>query len=166
MNFTGKFIKNLEIKKIILKFYFMNIKQALKKKNKLVGLIHEEFSKASQYNVVDEGNPRPYSATEAIGKWMQLTNELIVLKTSIHKANLPVYDKIFEMAELKNQVKHLKSLNCSAGKVPGGRWGEGEPVVKHAEINVIEKDKMIKSLEERIESLQDELDQWNHNTSI
>ena len=56
----------------------MNIKQALKKKNKLVGLIHEEFQKASQYNVVDEGNPRPYSATESIGKWMQLTNELIV----------------------------------------------------------------------------------------
>ncbi len=144
----------------------MNIKQALKKKNKLVGQINEEFSKASQYNVVDEGNPRPYSATESIGKWMQLTNDLIVLKTQIHKANLPVYDKIFELSELKNQVKLLKLLNCTSGKTPGGRWGEGEPVVKHAEINVVEKDKMIKSLEERIEILQDQLDQWNHVTLV
>ena len=144
----------------------MNIKQALKKKNKLVGLINEEFYKASQYNVVDEGNARPYSATEAIGKWMQLTNELIVLKTQIHKANLPVYDKIFELSELKNQVKHLKSLNCTSGKVSGGRWGEGEPVVKHAEINIVEKDKMVKNIEARIEQLQDELDQWNHNTVV
>jgi len=145
----------------------MNIKQALKKKNKLVGLINEEFFKASQYNVVDEGNPRPYSATEAIGKWMELTNELIVLKTQIHKANLPIYDKIFELSELKNQVKHLKSLNCASGKVSTNRWGgESEPVIKHAEINVIEKDKMVKNLEVRIEHLQDELDQWNHNTLI
>lgn len=143
----------------------MNIKQALKRKNKLVGLIHEEFSKASQYNVVDEGNPRPYSATEAIGTWMRLTNDLIVLKTQIHKANLPVYDKIFELSELKNQVKHLKSLNCTSGIVHS-RWDDSKPVVKHAEINIIEKDKMIKNLEARIETLQDELDQWNHNTSI
>ena len=144
----------------------MNIKQALKKKNKLVGLINEEFYKASQYNVIDEGNTRPYSATESIGKWMQLSNELIVLKTQIHEANLPVYGKIFELSELKNQVKHLKSLNCTSGKVSGGRWGNEEPVVKHAEINVIEKDKIVKNLESRIELLQDELDQWNHNTLI
>jgi hypothetical protein len=144
----------------------MNIKQALKKKNKLVGLISEEFSKASQYNVVDEGNPRPYSATEAIGKWMQLTNELIVLKTAIHKANVPVYDKIFELSELKNQLKHLRSLNCASGKVAGGRWGEGDPVVKHAEINIVERDGMIKNLEARIEALQDQLDQWNHTTLV
>jgi hypothetical protein len=144
----------------------MNIKQALKKKNKLVGMISEEFNKASQYNVVDEGNARPYSATEAIGKWMELTNELIVLKTQILKANLPVYDKIFELSELKNQVKHLRSLNCTSGKVSGGRWGEGEPVMKHAEINVVEKDKIVKNLEARIETIQDELDQWNHNTLI
>ncbi len=145
----------------------MNIKQALKRKNKLVGMINEEFHKASQYNVIDEGNPRPYSATEAIGTWMQLSNELIVLKTQIHKANVPVYDKIFELSELKNQVKYLKTLNCTSGKVSTSRWGsETEPVIKHAEINVVERDKMVKSLESRIESLQDELDQWNHNTQI
>jgi hypothetical protein len=144
----------------------MNIKQALKKKNKLVGLIKEEFSKAVNYNVVEEGNPRPYSATEAIGNWMKLTNDLIVLKTQIHKANLPVYDKIFELSELKSQVQMLRLLNCSSGKVSGGRWGESEPVIKHAEINVVEKDKMVKNLELRIEQLQDELDQWNHNTLI
>lgn len=143
----------------------MNIKQALKKKNKLVGLINEEFYKASQYNVVDEGNPRPYSATAAIGEWMRLSNDLIVLKTKIHEANLPVYDKIFELSELKNQVKHLKSLNCVSGKV-SSRWGDGEPTIKHAEISVVEKDGMVKNLESRIESLQDELDQWNHNTII
>ena len=144
----------------------MNIKQALKKKNKLVGLIQEELSKALQYNVVDEGNPRPYSSVDSIGKWMQLTDELVDLKTKIHRANGPVYHKIFELSELKNQVKGLKSLNCSSGKVATNRWVSEEPTVKHAEINTVERDEMVKAFELRIETIQDELDQWNHNTLI
>jgi hypothetical protein len=38
--------------------------------------------------------------------------------------------------------------------------------VKHAEINVVERDKIVKNLESRIEQLQDELDHWNHVTII
>lgn len=144
----------------------MNIKQALKRKNKLVGLIQEELSKAQQYNVVEEGNPRPYSSTESITNWMKLTDELVDLKTKIHKANLPMYHKIFELSELKNQVKGLKSLNCTSGKSTPSRWVSEEPTVKHAEINTIERDKMVKNLEMKIETIQEELDQWNHKTLI
>ncbi len=143
----------------------MNIKQALKHKNKLVGLISEEFTKASRYNVVDEGNPRPYSATESIAKWMSLTDELVELKTKIHKANLPMYGRIFRLSECKNQVKYLKNLDCTSGKV-SNRWDANEPTVKHAEINIIERDNMVKTLEAQIEFIQDELDQWNHITHI
>lgn len=150
----------------MIKKTFMNIKQALKRKNKLLGEISEEFSKALRYNVVEDGNARPYSATEAIGKWMQLTNELIVLKSQIHKANLPVYDKIFELSELKNQVKLLRSMDCNSGKQTSGRWLEDKPVIKHAEINVVERDNMVKQLEIRIEQIQEELDLWNHTTMI
>lgn len=144
----------------------MNIKQALKRKNKLIGMITEEFFKASHYNVVEEGNPRPYSATESIKKWMELSNELVELKTKIHQANLPMYNKIFELSELKSQVKNLKTLNCVSGRIAPSRFENSEPVVKHAEINVVERDNMIKSMELKIEQLQDELDKWNHNTLI
>ena len=37
----------------------MNIKQALKRKNKLVGEIAQEFKKVSQYNSIEEKNERP-----------------------------------------------------------------------------------------------------------
>lgn len=143
----------------------MNIKQALKRKNKLTQLINEEFLKAARYNVVEEGNPRPYSATESIAKWQDLSNELVELKTKIHKANEPVYKLIFTLSELKNQIKHLRSLDCTSG-VSHNRWDSEKPIVKHSEINIVERDSMVKSLEERIESIQDELDKWNHNTSI
>jgi hypothetical protein len=143
----------------------MNIKQALKRKNKIVGLMSEEWSKVSQYNVTDEGNPRPYSAVESMAKWFELSEELIKLKTKIHLANGPKYDLIFRLAETKNQAKYLKSLNCQSGKVQT-RWDSDNHVIKHAEINILERDKMVKDMETRIEFIQDELDQWNHNTII
>ena len=46
----------------------MNIKQALKYKNKLASKMNEEFEKANRYNSVEEGNVRPYSAFEALNK--------------------------------------------------------------------------------------------------
>lgn len=143
----------------------MNIKQALKRKNKLLGLITEEFSKASSYNSIEEGNPRPYSATEALQKWQLYCDELIELKTKIHKANTPMFHKIFALSELKSQIKFLKTLNCSQGK-ERNRWTEGEPIIRHAEINTVERDTMVKNLESKIETIQDELDHFNAVTEI
>ena len=143
----------------------MNIKQALKRKNKILGLMAEEWSKTTQYNVIDEGNPRPYSAVEAMAKWMELSEELVTLKTKIHLANGPMYEQIFRLAELKNQVKHLKTLNCQSGKFQN-RWDSEAPTIKHAEINIVERDSMVKAKESMIEVIQDELDRWNHNTII
>lgn len=143
----------------------MNIKQALKRKNKLVTLIVEEFSKASSYNSIEEGNARPYSATEAIQKWQEYSDELVSLKSRIHRANAPMYEKIFMLSELKSQVKHLKSLNCNQGK-ERNRWNENEPIIRHAEINTVERDTMVKELESRIENIQDELDSFNALTEI
>ena len=127
----------------------MNIKQALKRKNKLVSLMAEEWNKVTQYNVVDEGNPRPYSATEAMANWMNLSEELTQLKTKIHLANGPVYEQIFRLGELKNQVKNLKHLNCQSGTFHN-RWDSEKPTIKLAEINVVERDKMIKEKESLI----------------
>lgn len=143
----------------------MNIKQALKRKNKLVSLMAEEWAKVSQYNVVEEGNPRPYSAVQAMANWMDLSEELTQLKTKIHLANGPVYEQIFRLGELKNQVKLLKHLNCQSGTFQN-RWDIEKPTVKHAEINVVEKDKLVKDKEAQIEMIQEELDKWNHNTTI
>jgi len=93
----------------------MNLKQALKRKNRLVGLIAEEYIKVSQYNSVDDVNQRPYSVKEALQNWLKLTDELIELKSKIQIANNKVNDKIFRLAELKTQVKQLKKLDCTSG---------------------------------------------------
>jgi len=146
----------------------MNIKQALKLKNKLVKENNDTFTKLSQYNSVEEGTSRPYDPKEMLTKWNEGIKQLIDLKTKIHRANAPVYDKIFKLSELKSMISKLNTLGCNEGKQsPIGRWNQSsEPVVIIAEIGILQRDEMIKTLETQIEQIQDELDVHNANTEI
>jgi hypothetical protein len=144
----------------------MNIKQALKRKNKLVKEINDTFKIVMTYNSVSEGNERPYSPKESLEVWKNLNNELIELKTGIHRANAPVYDKIFKLGELKNQIKHLNSIDCTSGVPPRSRYDNSDSPARVAEISIIERDKLVKDLEKEIDNIQDFLDDWNFKTTI
>jgi hypothetical protein len=143
----------------------MNIKQALKLKNKLISQIKEQFQIAKEYNSIEEGNTRRFSVVDALAESENLTKELVELKTRIHAANAPVYGKIFEMSELKSLVKELKSIPTVEGKV-STRYGSSVPEIKSVEIDAKTMSNMIKSVEKRIEALQDELDIHNATTTI
>ena len=143
----------------------MKVKQALKYKKKLATKMNQEFVRVNMYNSVEEGTTRVYDVKEAMQNWLKMGEELVELKTKIHLANAPVYDKIFRMSELKSQLSNLRQLDCVDGK-HFDRYGRGEAVVKTAEINVLEKDQMISKIEEEIERLQEELDEHNATTSI
>jgi hypothetical protein len=144
----------------------MTIKQALKQKNKLVKSIQDEFNKITKYNSVDESNTRPYSTQESLDRVIELENELIDLKTSIHRANIGVYNKIFRLSELKSLAKQISQIDCNEGKV-SDRYGRNtEPSIKTAEITVVKRDEIVKKIETEIEQLQEELDSHNSTTSI
>ena len=142
----------------------MNIKQALKQKNKLVAEIKEQYAIAKEHNSIEEGNTRRFSVNEALEKAQTLTTELVDLKTRIHAANAPVYGKIFEMSELKSTIKELKAIPTTEGKVIS-RYGAASEQ-KVVEIDVKQMSELIKSYEKRIEALQDELDTHNASTTI
>jgi hypothetical protein len=142
----------------------MNIKQALKLKNKLVTQIKEQYEIAKAHNSIEQGNPRRYSALQSINKANELSIELVELKTKIHLANAPVYDLIFQMSELKNQIKQLKSIPVDEGKVTE-RYGS-ITTIKEVELNIAERDNLVKGLESQIEELQDKLDTYNATTEL
>lgn len=142
----------------------ITIKQALKQKNKLVAEIKAQYKIAQELNSIEEGNIRRFSVNEALETATNLTKELINLKARIHSANAPVYGKIFEMSELKSQIKELRSIPTTEGKVTG-RYNAA-PEIKVVEIDAAEMAKKIKTIETRIETLQDELDAHNANIQI
>jgi len=142
----------------------MNIKQALKQKNKLVGQIKEQYEIAKSHNSVEQGNIRRYSVMQALAKASELTNELVELKAKIHKANSGVYPQIFALSELKNVIKHIKSIPVDEGKVTE-RYGS-ITTIKEVELNIADRDNMIKSIEAQCEQLQDLLDTHNAITEL
>ena len=142
----------------------MNVKQALKVKNKLVTEMKASYAILQKYNSIEEGNPRRYSMTNTLEKIKTLQAELVELKTKIHKANQPVYDKIFALAELKGMIKELKKVSTEEGKV-NERYGSVVSV-KEVELNVTDIDAAIAVLESQIEQLQNELDVHNATTQI
>lgn len=142
----------------------MNINQALKVKNRLIGEIKEQVEIAQKFNSIEKGNPRRYSVTDSLHKIEYLTLELVNLKTKIHKANEPVLDKIFLMSELKSFVKDLKKIPVEEGTIHS-RYGSTQEQ-KEVEINVSEMKTLIKEIETKISEIQDELDVFNAVTEV
>ena len=127
-----------------------------------------EFNWAHQSNSVEDGEKRPYSASDSLSKYFELSNELVELKTKLHKANAEVYDKIFLLSELKSRISKLQILDCNEGKVSDrfSRIHGEAPVVKTAQITILERDVLVQEIESKIEEVQEELDLHNATTEI
>jgi len=142
------------------------IKKALKRKNKLIGLMKEELHRAYTFNSIIEGADRSYSAREALANWQKLSEELVQLKSQLQLANSKVYPKIFLMAELKSQVTMLNRLDCRSGQQESARYSDESALARTAEIGLVERNEMVKTLELQIELLQEELDEYNARTEL
>jgi len=144
----------------------MNIKQALKLKNKLIKSISDNTKLLQEYNTVEVGNERPYSPVLLMGNITKSTYELIELKSKIHRSNAPMFEKIFEMSELKSNIKALQKLDCTEGKSNRDRYRMESELVLTSEVSLVERNEIIREMEDRIEELQDEMDVFNSNTEI
>lgn len=145
----------------------MNIKQALKQKNKLAKKIQETAQKIARFNSVDDGVVRPYDVNELLEQLHTLTDEMVQLKTKIHLANRDMYSYIFRLSELKAMVKHLRAVDCTEGvNLPFSRFSENTPSIKSSVINRLDMDNLIERLETEIDSIQDKLDIHNGTTFL
>lgn len=144
----------------------MNIKQALKQKNKLAKKIAERAEFLHKENCVVVGAVRNYDPKIQLQELFNDVYKLVELKTAIHLANTEVYEKIFKMSELKNLCKILKGIDTKEGVVHHSRYGESSMVNYESIIKNQDKVAMIESLENEIEELQDELDAHNASRLI
>lgn len=143
----------------------MNVAQALKKKARLLKEITDKWNTIHKHNSIIVGNPRKYNIKEELENVEKLMLELVELKEKIHKANQPVYHKIFRMSELKSQLKHLNSINTTEGSEKD-RYSSGTPTQYEVDVDEIFKNALIKLKNDEIDLLQDELDYHNATTQI
>jgi regulator of sigma D len=143
----------------------MKLKKALKEKNKLVARISEDMQKVYSYNSVEEGTETPYDPIQSLDNVFKTVDELVDLKTRIHRANSKVYDKIFKLAELKSLAKQVRAIDCSAGKIVD-RYDRQNIIQKKAAISILERDALVAKIEQEIEQIQEDLDLHNSKTSV
>jgi len=139
----------------------MNIKQALKQKNKLVKKISERAEFLQKENCVVVGAVRNYDPHTQLGELVEEVNALVELKTKIHLANVEVYSKIFRMSELKNLCKIIKLVDTKEGMVHHSRYGDSTMINYESAIKHQDKVSLLEQIEQEIEQLQDELDAHN-----
>ena len=144
----------------------MNIKQALKEKNKLAKKVADLMERTNKYNSMDEGGVRSYDPLVSMTAAQSAVEELIQLKTKIHMANANVYEKIFRMSEYKSFVKYLKSLNCTEGTIVKQSYGDTSVRQLTTVITEVQRDQMVEEFENMIDSIQSELDEHNATTHI
>ena len=144
----------------------MNIKQALKEKNKLAKKVVDLMDRTNRNNSMDEGAVRSYDPKESLEQALQMVDDLVNLKTKMHIANAEVYDKIFRMSEYKSLVKYLKTLNCSQGTIVTSRYGDSTTRQMTTVITEVERDALVEKYETLIDTLQTELDMHNATTQI
>jgi DNA repair exonuclease SbcCD ATPase subunit len=144
----------------------MNVKQALKQKERLVKELNSTWGIIRKHNSVLEGNTRQYNIALLLEKVDKLMAEIVEIKQRIHKANQPVYDLIFQMSELKNYLKELQSVDTTDGVVIPNSYGNVTPQKYVAQLNDSTRDTIIEQVTEQINELQDKLDTHNATVNI
>jgi hypothetical protein len=144
----------------------MKLAKALKQKNVLVKEIVELQNKFKIYNSFIEGTDIPYPSDKSLETLVAKQAELVDLKMKIFKANMPIQDKIFKIAECKTIITTLRSTSSKSGQWKNGYGSEATFDKYVATLDLLTIDKLIKNNEDVIDALQEEIDAYNHNTEI
>lgn len=147
----------------------MKLAKALKLKNQLAGDVAELKARLESQNARPSTVPFDYDAKEVLAELRAKIAKLVEVKSELAVANAELYPRIFRLAELKGLVATLKSLNVRNGlfKEGGGSFGQAAYDIEYtAQIKKPEVDALVAELEADISDLQDELDEFNHRTSV
>lgn len=142
----------------------MKIYQAIKYKKKLQSEIGELWSRFLLNNAVIKGNSRNYEPDAVLKEIEAKQDELIKLKVALQKANKPIYETIFKLAELKSYVNYVKGVQTHSGIV-NERYNE-VTVEYESKLSRAQIDEIVKKTQEEIGKLQEELDQFNFKTEV
>lgn len=146
----------------------MKIAKALKLKNQLAGEVARLKGLLAAQNVRSVKQKFDYDNHEVLTELRAKLDELVKVKAAVAAANAEIYDKIFRLAELKGLVTTLTALDTKSGVFHegaafGGAAYETEYV---AQLGKVDVDKLVAELNDEIQSLQDELDEFNFSRSV
>jgi hypothetical protein len=150
---------------LTLKSKIMNISQALKEKNKKAANLAKLAARVITSNTSEKGTEKDYSSKKVLEETKAEMESLVQLKANIHSASAPVRHKIFRLSELKGLSKSLQYMDTHhklhKSRTDGAVISETIP-----EITTKEHEAILAEMSAEIDKIQEELDAFNHTTSI
>jgi predicted nucleic acid-binding Zn-ribbon protein len=146
----------------------MKLSRALTEKNRLAGDIKKLSVIICRENSRMANNPTKVDVAAFHRDLVAKTQELSILKSRIAKTNYPIYDKIFLMGELKGEISFLDTIPTKDGiySETQGYATQSKDIEYKAIITQSDIDMMKDELQKRINSLQDELNEFNSSTDL
>ena len=144
----------------------MNIAKALKAKNQLAGEIGKLAGLISAENVQLNDNASRFNVAEMYAQYKTKAAELVVLKSAIAVANAGVWNKVFTIVELKGRIAFLRSMNTREGSHRERDYTQTIENKYTAAMNAKMVADEVEQFEKQIVELQDEVDDYNHSTTI
>jgi hypothetical protein len=146
----------------------LTLAKALSVKNRLAGRLAQARSNIETYNSVLAGQRDDYGkATVDVraeyDRYRKFQDGLIVVKAAIQRANLPIYEDILQLGELKSVIQMLSGLDTKNGTEPGYNGVEfrfSAIILKPEALSII------RELEAQIDAIQDKLNEFNASTRI
>jgi len=143
----------------------MTLAKALKTKNRLAQKVNNLQMEIQTENSYRKDSSKVTDVEVLMKELQEATEELIKLKIAIFVASTPMRENILRLSEQKAKINFLKSINTTEGK-EGNKWA-GDIEIEFAatyDKNYIKQE--VLKCENSIDTLQEELDQFNHKTEI
>jgi hypothetical protein len=146
----------------------MNLAQALKQKNRLAGELVRQQQILQRENARRSDNVSQVDRDAVYVKILSISDDLGELKGKITQANVNIYPALERMAELKSRISFIQGLEKREGEevVFVGRDQEQTKYQWDSFINQEKCDETVADLQEQINDLQDEADEFNHSTEV
>ena len=140
----------------------ITLAKAFKERSRLNRKIHDALELVRDENSIVEGGVRSIDVRRKFAEVKALGTKMILLKQAINRANAGIADKLVEIVELKELRSRLMAIPAHDGR----QKTFPEEYVLTAEIKKAELIAEAERLQNRIDELQDEIDDFNARTRI
>lgn len=150
----------------------ISLAKALKIKNRLVGELASLQAVARQHNSLPtESRGEKSVRLDKVWEDIQNTsNRIVELKSKIAVATAQIAPFLVDLAETKSTISFLETLPIKEGKedtqIGYGVNSSLKTVVWNSYIDEASKNKLVKENKNRLDSLQDKIDEFNAVTKI
>lgn len=143
----------------------ITLAKALKVKNRLAGRLAKVQTDIQTYNSVLEGQADQVNVTALVQTRHELVEALITVKTAINDANREIQRAIYDLAEKKASVQFFNGVCTRHGAQPSSYPGQPDYIYV-ATLKKADVDAQVQRLEKEIDMLQDQIDSFNHRTTV